>query len=109
MSNPNPPGKKLGPEKFARIRAEAAAPYRGLRKFIYLGFAVSGGVGGFVFLAQLAAGRDVATAFPNFALQVGVVALMVLLLRVENRAEQRSQNQQQQQQQQKKKPSNRSQ
>jgi hypothetical protein len=39
-----------------------------------------------VFLAQLAAGRDVATALPNFALQIGVVALMIWLFRREKKA-----------------------
>ncbi|NES24604.1 MAG: DUF3493 domain-containing protein, partial [Symploca sp. SIO3E6] len=38
-----------------------------------------------IFLAQLAAGRDVTTALPNLALQVGIVALMVGLFRWEGR------------------------
>ncbi|MGB7442369.1 MAG: DUF3493 domain-containing protein [Coleofasciculaceae cyanobacterium] len=74
---------KLSSEKYARLKAEAKAPYRGLRKFIYGAFAASGLIGALVFLAQLAAGREVATAFPNFALQLGVVALMVWLFRLE--------------------------
>ena len=40
-----------------------------------------------VFLAQLAAGKSVATAMPNLALQIGVVMLMVWLFRLENKAE----------------------
>lgn len=83
-SNPKP---KFSPEKYARLKAEAAAPYRGLRKFIYFGFGVSGFIGAFIFLAQLAAGKDVATTLPNFALQVGVVALMVWLFRWEQSKE----------------------
>lgn len=75
--------RQLSPEKYARLRAEAAAPYRGLRKFVYLACAASGLIGAFVFLAQLAAGREVDTALPNFALQVGVVALMVWLFRLD--------------------------
>lgn len=67
----------LSPEKYARLKAEAKAPYRGLRKFFYLAFAASGFIGALVFLAQIAAGKDVASALPNFALQVGLVALMV--------------------------------
>jgi hypothetical protein len=78
---PNP--TKLSPEKYARLKAEAKAPYKGLRQFFYLAFAASGFVGAIVFLAQLAAGRDVAAALPNLALQVGVVALMVWLFRLE--------------------------
>ncbi len=76
------------PEKYARLRAEAVAPYRGLRRFIYIAFAASGLVGGLIFLTQLLAGRDVAAALPNFAIQMGVVALMVWLLQLENKAEQ---------------------
>jgi predicted lipid-binding transport protein (Tim44 family) len=75
------------PELYQRLKAEAAAPYRGLRKFIYFGFAASGLIGGFIFLTQLLAGRDVSAALPNLAIQVGVVALMVWLIRLENRAD----------------------
>jgi hypothetical protein len=88
---PNPKSKRnprnLNPEEYAKLRAEAKAPYRILRQFIYLAFGASGFIGAFIFLAQLAAGRDVATAAPNFALQLGVVALMVWLFRLEKKAE----------------------
>lgn len=80
--NPN----QLSAEKYARLKAEAKAPYRGLRKFIYVSFGASGFIGAVVFLAQLAAGQEVATAFPNLALQMGVVALMVWLFRLEKGA-----------------------
>ncbi|MEQ8995053.1 DUF3493 domain-containing protein [Coleofasciculus sp. F4-SAH-05] len=82
-----PKSRQMSPEKYARLKAEAKAPYRGLRKFIYVAFAASGFIGGLVFLAQLIAGREVATAFPNLALQVGIVALMIWLFRLEQRAE----------------------
>ncbi|MGK7901499.1 MAG: DUF3493 domain-containing protein [Hormoscilla sp.] len=68
------------------LKAEAKAPYRGLRQFIYVAFGASGFIGALVFLAQLLAGRNVGAALPNFALQVGVVALMVWLFRLEQRA-----------------------
>lgn len=77
--NPN----QLSPERFARLKAEAKAPYRGLRKFIYVSFAASGLIGAFIFLAQLAAGHEVATALPNLGVQVAVVALMVWLFRID--------------------------
>ncbi len=77
----NRSGKRFTPEQYARLKAEAATPYRGLRKFIYVVFGASGFIGAFVFLAQLLAGRDVDAALPNFALQVGVIALMVFLFR----------------------------
>lgn len=74
---------QLDPEKYARLKAEAKAPYKGLRQFFYLAFAASGFIGAVVFLSQLAAGADVASALPNLALQVGVVALMIWLFRLE--------------------------
>ena len=79
--------QQLSREKYARLKAEAQAPYRGLRKFIYLAFGASGFVGALIFLAQLAAGRDITSTLPNFALQIGVVALMVWLFRWEKKAE----------------------
>jgi Low psii accumulation1 / Rep27 len=54
-------------------------PFKGLSKFFYLAFAGSGFIGGVVFLARLAAGRDLANTIPSLALQVGVVALMITL------------------------------
>lgn len=78
---------RLSPEKYARLRAEAKAPYRGLRKFIYVAFGASGLIGVVIFLTDLAAGQEVTTAIPNLALQIGIVALMVWLFRLEQRAE----------------------
>ncbi|NEQ81372.1 MAG: DUF3493 domain-containing protein [Moorea sp. SIO2I5] len=85
--NPKVSRPKMNPEKYARLKAEAQNPYRGLRKFIYIAFGASGFIGAMVFLAQLAAGKSVATAMPNLALQIGVVMLMVWLFRLENKAE----------------------
>lgn len=76
---------KLDPEKYAALKAEAKAPYKGLRKFFYVAFGASGFIGAMVFLAQLIAGKDVSAALPNFALQVGVTALMVFLFRLEQK------------------------
>lgn len=73
----------LTPEKYARLKAESKAPYRGLRKFFYIAFGASGLIGGFVFLAKLIAGQNLASDLPNFALQAGVVALMVFLFRID--------------------------
>lgn len=81
---------QVSPEQYQRLKAEMAAPYRPLRQFIYLACGASGFIGGLVFLAQLAAGREVGSALPNFALQVGVVALMVWLFRLERRASRRA-------------------
>lgn len=83
QNSKNRSDRRFTPEQYARLKAEAAAPYQGLRKFVYVAFGASGFIGGLIFLAQLAAGRDVTTALPNFALQVGVVALMIFLFRLE--------------------------
>lgn len=77
--------KGMTPEKYQRLLAEAKAPYKGLRKFIYGTFAASGAIGAFIFLSQVLAGRDVGAALPNLLLQIGVVALMVFLFRLESR------------------------
>lgn len=79
------PPSGLSPEKYERLLAEAKAPYKGLRKFVYATLGASGLLGAVVFLAQLTAGRNVSQALPNFALQIGVVALMVFLFRWESR------------------------
>jgi hypothetical protein len=87
QSPPKPPRlpKGISPEKYARLRAEAAAPYLGLRRFIYLGAAASGSIGGFIFFFQVLAGRNLDNSLPNLALQLGVVALMLTLYRFDGR------------------------
>ncbi|HEY9618529.1 MAG TPA: DUF3493 domain-containing protein [Microcoleaceae cyanobacterium] len=83
---PSPPESTQSErQKYAYLRAEATKPYKGLRQFIYIAFGASGAIGGFVFFTQALAGRDVESALPNLALQIGVVALMVWLFRLENR------------------------
>ncbi|MDF5714692.1 MAG: DUF3493 domain-containing protein [Rhizonema sp. NSF051] len=72
-------------QQYARLKAEAVAPYKGLRKFIYIACGASGFIGAFIFLSQLLAGRDVNSTLPNLGLQVGVVVLMIFLWRWEQR------------------------
>ncbi len=87
-----PANSKLTPQQYARMRAEAQAPYRLLRQLIYLAFAASGAIGGFIFFVKLLAGQDVGSTLPNLALQIGVVVLMIFLLRWEQKTKnQRSQ------------------
>ena len=74
---------RLSADKYARLRAEAKSPYRGLRKFIYIGLGASGLIGLITFLAQLLAGQDPQQVLPNLALQLGVIVLMVWLFRRE--------------------------
>jgi hypothetical protein len=77
--------QKLDPELYAQLRAELKTPYKGLRQFVYLACGASGFIGAFIFLTQLLAGQDAATILPNLALQIGVVALMIWLYRLEQR------------------------
>lgn len=77
----------LDDETYARLKAEAIAPYRGLRKFVYVAFAASGTIGGFIFFLKFLAGDTTVDTLPNLALQIGVVALMVWLFRLENKQE----------------------
>ncbi|MEH2302690.1 MAG: DUF3493 domain-containing protein [Nostoc sp.] len=91
MVNQNPKNR-LNPEQYASLKAEVAAPYRGLRQFIYIAFGASGSIGAFVFFFQVLAGRDVESALPSLALQVGIVTLMVFLWRWEQRRQQRPQS-----------------
>jgi hypothetical protein len=73
--------KKLDSKQYEYLKAEAKAPYKGLRKFIYLGFGASGFIGAFIFLMQILAGKG--EMLPNFALQVGLIALMSLFWKLE--------------------------
>ncbi|CAN1213449.1 DUF3493 domain-containing protein [Tumidithrix helvetica PCC 7403] len=80
------PSKRFTSEQYAKLKAEAASPYRGLRKFIYATCGASGAIGAFVFFTQLLAGRgEFETTLGNLALQMGVVALMVWLFRLERK------------------------
>ncbi|MEH1900736.1 DUF3493 domain-containing protein [Nostoc sp.] len=84
--------KRLNPEQYASLKAEIAAPYRGLRQFFYIAFGASGFLGAFVFFFQVLAGRDVESALPSLALQVAIVALMVFLWRWEQRRQRHPQS-----------------
>jgi hypothetical protein len=78
--------RDTNPEKFAALTAEAQAPFRSLRMFIYGSCVVSAGVGGVIIFLGILAGRDLATAIPNFAVNAGVVALMTWLYLREQKA-----------------------
>jgi hypothetical protein len=71
----------LSPEHYARLKAEAEAPYRTLRRFVYLGFGASASIGAFIFALQLLAGKDPGALLPNLVLQLGLAALMIALYR----------------------------
>lgn len=87
MTNPNSPtpNTSLDPEHLKRLRAEAKAPFRGLRQFIYVAFAASALLGGFIFFFKLLAGEDFSTTLFNLTVQLCVFSLMVGLLWLERR------------------------
>lgn len=70
-------------DRYAYLRAEAKAPYRILRRFIYVAFGASGFIGSLVFLAQVLTFQNMENALPNLALQIGVLALMIWLFRID--------------------------
>ncbi|MFT0796081.1 DUF3493 domain-containing protein [Synechococcus sp. H70.1] len=73
----------------ARLLAEVTAPYRSLRRFVYLAVGFSAGVGAFVFFFRALAGRDLETTLPSLALQLGILAGALGLNRLENRSQQK--------------------
>jgi Low psii accumulation1 / Rep27 len=73
----------LNQEQLARLRAEAKAPYRGVRRFFYIALGSSAFLGGFVFLMKAIAGENLAQTLPNLLLQVAVCGIMLWLWRHE--------------------------
>ncbi len=67
-----------------KLRAEARAPYRPLRKFIYGALGGSGLIGAVIFLSQLIAGKgDWQEVGFNLALQVGAVIFFSWLFAID--------------------------
>ena len=73
----------IDPELWTRLQAEAKSPFRGLRQFVYVSCALSGAIGGVVFFFKLLAGKNLEATIPNLALQIGVVAIMVWLFKID--------------------------
>jgi Low psii accumulation1 / Rep27 len=83
MTDLKPKPSGIDPELYRRLTSEAKNPFRAFRRFFYFSFAGSAGIGGVVFLARLAAGRELETTIPNLAIQAGALALMVWLLTID--------------------------
>jgi hypothetical protein len=75
----------LDAEKYAYLKAEAEAPYKGFRKFIYLGIGASGAIGAFIFFIKIIAGKNITNNIPNLLIQIIVIALMIFLYRWEDK------------------------
>jgi hypothetical protein len=72
----------MSPKKYEYLRKEATAPFRTLRKFIYLIFGASATLGGFIFLLQILASKgNINETLPSLGIQLAVVGVMVLLFR----------------------------
>ena len=69
---------KIDPQLRARLLQEARAPWRGLRRALWLALAASGGLGLAVMAMRGAAGNEVASA--DLFIQLGAVALFGGLL-----------------------------
>lgn len=89
----SPSRPPLSQEDRVRLLSELANPYRGLRKVIYGAAGASAGIGAFIFLFRALAGRDLGVTLPSLALQLGVLATMIALLRWESQAEERKRQQ----------------
>jgi hypothetical protein len=77
----------MSPEKYARLRAEAKAPYRGLRRVVYLTAGASAAIGAFIMITQGLAGRATEDLGQNLLIQFGVLGTVGLLLWLENRGQ----------------------
>ncbi|PSP19178.1 MAG: DUF3493 domain-containing protein [Cyanobacteria bacterium QS_8_64_29] len=77
----------LDPTQRERLKAEAKAPYRGLRKVIYGVVGASGSIGAAIFLTQLLAGRGSDSILADLALQLGAIGAAVGLFQLERRLE----------------------
>lgn len=72
-------------DQYARLRAEAKAPYRGLRQVIYATAGASGAIGALIMVTQLIAGADGSKILPNLLVQLAVLGVVALLFRLERR------------------------
>ncbi len=84
---PERPPQGMSPEKYARLRAEAKAPYRGLRRVVYLTAGASAAIGAFIMITQGLAGRATEDLGQNLLIQFGVLGTVGLLLWLENRGQ----------------------
>jgi Low psii accumulation1 / Rep27 len=80
MSANSPSPQQISAAQLERLRAEAKAPFRGLRRFFYGAFAGSAFIGAFVFLLKAIARENLTETLPNLLLQLVIGGLMVLLL-----------------------------
>jgi high-affinity Fe2+/Pb2+ permease len=84
---PDGPPQGMSTEKYARLRAEAKAPYRGLRRVVYLTAGASAAIGAFIMITQGLAGRATADLGVNLLIQFGVLGTAGLLWWLESRGQ----------------------
>ena len=83
MPKPNSRLDGLSPEQMQRLRAEVRSPYKSIRRFFYIAFALSGSLGAYIFLMKILAGNIAPNTIPNLLLQVALTLAMLGLLWVE--------------------------
>ncbi len=82
MENHNRPSKS---QKYAFLKAEIKAPYKGLRKLFYFTFAASGFIGIFFILPRVITGQNLSENLYNLFVQIAVIILMISLYLWEER------------------------
>ncbi|MCM1981415.1 DUF3493 domain-containing protein [Lyngbya confervoides] len=70
------PKSRLSAEQLQRLQAELRSPYKPIRRFFYAGFALSGGVGAYIFAVKILAGDSSSKMLLNLLLQIGLVLSM---------------------------------
>jgi hypothetical protein len=72
------------PNKYDFLKKEARSPYRGLRKFFYVAFGLSGFMGGVIALLRLLAQRgEIGDNAQNLLIQVVVIGVMFRLWQID--------------------------
>ncbi|KAA8496780.1 Protein LOW PSII ACCUMULATION 1, chloroplastic [Porphyridium purpureum] len=91
--DPDDPRDQEGYTLRARLREETEAPFRKVRLFLYYASAASASVGGFISGARVIAGlsgvsgaQPLSETVPNTLIDLGVIAIAVLLIRLDNKA-----------------------
>ena len=76
---------KINPELKKKLLKESQAPFKGLRRFIWIAFAGSAFLGLFIMLSKIASGNEIQQN--NLLIQLGACALFPFLLFLERNKE----------------------
>ena len=76
---------KINPELKKKLLKESQAPFRGLRKLLWIAFAGSAFLGLFIMISKIASGNEIQQN--NLLIQLGACALFSLLLYLDRNKE----------------------